>query len=125
MSGVAHHDAVRCALAGIAAVDPVVLVERALTGHTFGPNVSLVAAGKAAGPMARAVADVLGPYLRRGVVVAPGPVTISDAPLVSYRGGHPIPTMEGVRGAEAVYRLVGALAADDVLLCAISGGASA
>lgn len=125
MGGVAQHDAVRCALAGIAAVDPTTLVERALTGHTFGPNVSLVAVGKAAGPMARAVAGILGPYLRRGVVIAPERIDISDAPLVAHRGGHPIPTVEGMRGAESVHRLVSALAADDVLLCAISGGASA
>ena len=101
------------------------LVERALTGHTYGPNVSLVAIGKAAGAMATAVADVLGPYLRRGIVIAPGPVTIADAPIVAYRGGHPIPTSEGIRGAMAVHRLAGSLEADDVLLCAISGGASA
>lgn len=122
---VTHHDAVRCALAGIAAVDPVVLVERALTGHSHGPNVSLVAVGKAAGGMAAAVADMLGPYLRRGIVIAPTAVSLPGAPIVAYCGGHPIPTSEGVRAAEAVHRLVGSLASEDVLLCAISGGASA
>lgn len=120
-----HHDAVRCALAGIAAVDPATLIERALTGHTYGPNVSLVAIGKAAGAMAMAVADMLGPYLRRGIVIAPGAVRIPDAPVVAYRGGHPAPTDEGMRGAMAVHRLAGSLEADDVLLCALSGGASA
>jgi len=92
---VTHHDAVRCALAGIAAVDPVVLVERALTGHSYGPNVSLVAIGKAAPAMAAAVADMLGPYLRRGIVIAPTPVSLPGAPIVAYCGGHPIPTAEG------------------------------
>jgi len=122
---VTHHDAVRCALAGIAAVDPVVLVERALTGHSYGPNVSLVAIGKAAPAMAAAVADMLGPYLRRGIVIAPTPVSLPGAPIVAYCGGHPIPSAEGVRGAQAVHRLAGSLAAEDVLLCALSGGASA
>lgn len=121
---VTHHDAVRCALAGIAAADPAVLMERALTGHTYGPNVSLVAVGKAAGAMAAAAADILGPYLRRGIVIAPTPVSLPGAPVVAYRGGHPVPTTEGVRAAGAVHRLAGSLAAEDVLLCAISGGAS-
>ena len=119
-----RHDAVRCALAGIAAVDPVALVENALTGHAYGPRVSLVAVGKAAGAMASAAADVLGPYLTRGIVIAPGPVSIPGAPIVAYRGGHPTPTSDGVRAAEAIERLAGSLAAEDVLLCAISGGAS-
>lgn len=101
------------------------LMERALTGHTYGPSVSLVAVGKAAGAMAAAAVDVLGPFLRRGVVIAPTPVSLPGAPVVAYVGGHPIPTAESVRAAHAVYRLAGSLAAEDVLLCAISGGASA
>lgn len=75
--------------------------------------------------MASAAADVLGPFLRRGIVIAPSPVSIPGAPIVSYRGGHPIPTEEGVRGAEALVRMVESLVADDVLLCLVSGGASA
>lgn len=121
----ARHDAVRCALAGIAAVDPGALVEGALTGHRFGPSVSLIAVGKAAAPMATAAADVLGPFLRRGIVIAPTQLSIPGAPIVSYRGGHPIPTDEGVHGAEAVVRMIESLLVDDVLLCLISGGASA
>lgn len=121
----ARSDAVRCALAGIAAVDPAALVEHALTGHRFGPRVSLFAAGKAAAAMATAAADMLGPFLRRGIVIAPTPVAIPGAPIVSYRGGHPMPTEEGVRGAQALMRMVDSLVADDVLLCLISGGASA
>ncbi|MGI8510635.1 MAG: glycerate kinase type-2 family protein [Gemmatimonadaceae bacterium] len=120
-----NSDAVSCALAGIAAVDPARLVEEALAGHRFGPRVSLFAAGKAAAAMASAAADVLGPFLRRGVVIAPSSVSIPGAPIVSYRGGHPIPTEEGVRGAESLVRIVESLVADDVLLCLISGGASA
>lgn len=118
-------DAVRCALAGIAAVDPARLVEEALAGHRFGPRVSLFAAGKAAAAMAGAASDVLGPFLRRGIVIAPSPVSIAGAPIVAYRGGHPIPTTQGVRGAESLVRMVESLVADDVLLCLISGGASA
>jgi glycerate-2-kinase len=119
-----RRDAVRCALAGIAAVDPGDLVERALTSHAFGPHVHLVSVGKAARPMAAAAAEVLGPYLRRGIVIAPGPVVIPGAPIVAYRGGHPTPSEEGARAAAAVHRMIGALAPDDVLLCLISGGAS-
>lgn len=121
----ARHDAVRCALAGVAAVNPADLVERALTGHRFGPHVSLLAVGKAAAPMALAAADILGPYLRRGIAIGPATFAIDDAPIMGYRGGHPIPTEEGLRGARALVRMIESLAADDVLLCLISGGASA
>lgn len=112
-------------MAGIRAVDPGAIVERALTDQPLGPGVALFAAGKAAGPMATAAVEVLGPFLRRGVVIAPTPATIPGAPVVAYQGGHPIPNAEGVRGAEAAMRMVNALLADDLLLCLISGGASA
>ncbi len=120
-----RYDAVRCALAGIAAVDPALLVERALTDYRLGPRVSLFAAGKAAASMTAAAVDALGPFLQRGVVIAPSPVSISGAPMVACHGGHPIPTEEGVRGAESLFQMVASLSADDVLLCLISGGASA
>lgn len=120
-------DALRCALAGIAAVDPYELVEHALTAHNFGPNVALVAAGKAAGAMASAAADVLGPYLRRGIVIAPERVVVQGgrAPVVCHAGGHPVPNEAGARAAASVYRLVESLERQETLLCLISGGASA
>lgn len=120
-----HNDAVRCALAAIAAVDPAALVEHALALHRFGPSVSLFAAGKAASAMVTSAVDVLGPYLQRGIVIAPSRVSVPGAPVVGYRGGHPIPTEEGMRGAQALLRMINPLVDDDVLLCLISGGASA
>ena len=96
----------------------------ALTGAPCAPRpVWLIAAGKAAVPMARAAADVLGSRLRGGLVVSPDNTVVS-APLTSMVGEHPQPG----RGSEAAGRRALAASAgvdpDAELLVLLSGGAS-
>ena len=83
-----------------------------------------MAAGKAAPPMASAVARVAGARLRGGLVVAPAAAGV-PAGLEAFEGGHPVPTPGSEaagRRALAVARQVGA---DDGLLVLLSGGESA
>lgn len=123
MSETIRRDAVTCALAGIAAVDPGDLVRRALEQHRVDGDVALVAVGKAAASMGAAALSALPGRVRRGVLISPDPVTI-DGPLDCFVGGHPVPNERGVEGAREIERLVGGLGADDTLLCLVSGGAS-
>lgn len=133
MSVAADSDALRCALAAIAAVDPGALVTRALAEHRLGPRVSLIAVGKAAEQMATAAVEALGDSLLRAIVIAPPRAAgvarenrpESRAAIATYLGGHPIPSEAGMRGASAVLQMARTLGADDVLLCLISGGGSA
>ena len=91
-------------------------------------RVLLVAAGKAAPEMARAAAEILGPYLSEGVVVTkyghssehnlPGNLKIIEA-------GHPIPDANGLSGARLVERLLRSATASGRVLVLLSGGASA
>ncbi len=122
-------DARRILLAAVDAVDAGKLVRDHLSANPglFGElNVWLAAVGKAAAPMAVAASEVLGPTLVSGVVIVPD-YSIPDLPpnLQMFRGGHPIPSEEGFRGARAVRELAAGLGDDDVLLCLVSGGASA
>jgi glycerate 2-kinase len=125
MSEAIRRDAVTCALAGIAAVDPGDLVRSALDRHRVDGDVSLIAVGKAAGSMASAALGVIGPSVRRGVIISPDPVTIDANAIACFVGGHPIPNERGAEGARAVLEVVESLRADETLLCLISGGASA
>jgi glycerate 2-kinase len=125
MSEAIRRDAVTCALAGIAAVDPGDLVRSALEQHPVDGHVSLIAVGKAAGAMASAAVGVIGSSVRRGVVISPDPVAIRVDGMSCFVGGHPIPNERGAQGARAIVEMAGSLRADETLLCLVSGGASA
>ncbi len=125
MSEAIRRDAVTCALAGIAAVDPGDLVRRALAQHRVDGDVSLVSVGKAAGAMASAASGVLGQSVRRGIVISPDPVTIDATAIACFVGGHPIPNGRGAQGARAILGVAESLRPNETLLCLISGGASA
>ncbi|MEO7041521.1 MAG: DUF4147 domain-containing protein [Gemmatimonadaceae bacterium] len=124
MSDNIRRDAVTCALAGIAAVDPGDLVRRALAQRPVEGNITIVAVGKAAGAMASAALEVLGSAVRKGVVISRDPVQLSG-PVDCFIGGHPVPNERGAVGAREIETIAEALTADDTLLCLVSGGASA
>ena len=85
----------------------------------------LLGAGKASAPMAQAVEKICG---RR---IAGGCVVVKDghgAPLryaELRESGHPIPDERGVAAAERIAEIARQAAADDLVICCISGGASA
>jgi hydroxypyruvate reductase len=135
-------DAYQLVEAALAAVDPSAAVARHLyrEGESLvvgdrryslagSRHISLIAAGKAAVPMAIAAAEALGPALDRGIVVTkydhadragelPSSVCVIEA-------GHPVPDENSVRGAQAVADLARAAGEDDLVLFLISGGGSA
>jgi glycerate 2-kinase len=120
---------------GLAAADPAEAVRRSLRvegneisvgGRTFeAGGVSVVAAGKAAGAMARAAEEVLGGRISGGVVVTkddhdPGPEGFE--PVFA---SHPEPDERSVEAARRVQEVAESLGEGDLLLALISGGASA
>jgi glycerate 2-kinase len=120
-------DAMACLLAAIEAVEPSALVSDRLAKISLGRRpVHLAGIGKAAGTMAMGAHALLGKRLSGGALIVPDLVEAPSIPGVEvFRGGHPTPTEEGVRGAEAILRMADGLGKDDVLLCLISGGGSA
>jgi hydroxypyruvate reductase len=115
---------VTCALAGIAAVDPGDLVRGALATQHLDGDITLVAVGKAAGPMAAAAIAALAGTVRQGVVISPELVKLSSARIAGFVGGHPVPNQRGADGAREIARLVRGLRPGETLLCLLSGGAS-
>ena len=89
-------------------------------------RVFLVGVGKAAASMSIAAADILGDRLTRGIVVTKHGHAEKNIPRVELiEAGHPIPDEAGLHGAEVIADLLRDLNARDLLLVAVSGGASA
>jgi hydroxypyruvate reductase len=122
--------------AALAAADPHALVRRSLAvraGVLHAADVrhplrrgrvAVVAAGKAAVPMARAVEGALGRHLSHGIAVS----TAESGDLARVRlltASHPVPDARGLAAAAEVEALARELGEDDLLLVLLSGGASA
>ncbi|MGC4080575.1 MAG: glycerate-2-kinase family protein [Vicinamibacterales bacterium] len=116
-------DLLQIVQAGIRAVDAGRLVETALERLPDSTRpVWLIAAGKAALPMADAASRVLSSRLQGGVVVSPGGVP--PAPLEGVVGEHPQPGPGSEEGGRRALAIAAATPADDELIVLISGGAS-
>ncbi len=125
--------------AAIDAVAPDRLVALALDGAIPGAErmpeiiadaarIYLLAVGKAAPAMASALERSLGAKLCKGVAVIPkGAAATSVAPsgIEFLEASHPIPDPSSVRAARAVLDLAAQAGPGDLLVVAISGGASA
>src|ERR1035438_2808282 len=113
--------------AALAAADPADAVARNLTRRTFARfrHIYVIGAGKAGASMAQAAERVLG---RR---IAAGLINVKDGHLAKLRRielhqcGHPVPDERGVAGAERIAQPAPAAGRDDLVICLISGGASA
>jgi hydroxypyruvate reductase len=88
-------------------------------------RIHVVGAGKASAPMAAAVEDVLGDLVADGVVVAKEGHSVPLRRIAVREAGHPVPDQRGLRATEEVLRVIDASSPHDVILCLLSGGASA
>jgi glycerate 2-kinase len=136
-----RRDAGSIAGAALAAVEPERLVRQALVAADPFPDarsIIVLAAGKAAVPMARAALERLGGLVLRAVIVAPetGAVSAGIAPppgrgagggaaIELYAGGHPEPTEASIRGGRALLGAARAVGPGAAVLGLVSGGASA
>ena len=109
--------------AGIRAVNARELVGGALGAAAIdGPQHLCLAAGKAAAPMALAVAERV--TVRAGLVVSPEPSAVPDG-FELIVGAHPVPTAASEQAGRRALALAESAGPDDTLLVLLSGGASA
>jgi glycerate 2-kinase len=87
----------------------------------------LLAVGKASATMMKAAVDVLKDFPVYGVLVAPkgGELAIFDNRIEVFRTGHPIPDRDGLEASHRVIAVLDKMHEDELLICLISGGASA
>lgn len=133
-----HRQALAVLEAALAAADPAQAVRRTLRREgdlLFVEDrpydlrqfrrILVVGAGKATAPMARAVEDLLADRLTAGTVTVKYGYTAPTALIAVREAGHPIPDEAGVEATQAIVDLLHDTAADDLVLCLISGGGSA
>src|ERR1019366_103308 len=91
-------------------------------------RVFVVSIGKAAHPMAAALEAQLGSSLEGIVASSVEPASLVPASQVRgfryFRGGHPTPTAESIRAAEAILKSLAALDSTSLVIFMISGGGS-
>ncbi|MFN0070172.1 MAG: glycerate kinase [Chloroflexota bacterium] len=124
--------------AGLAAVDPYQAIHRHMSrsgsvltigSHQFDLDhvrrIIAVGAGKAGGPMAQAVEEILGDRLSGGWInVKTG--HLAPTRLVHlHEAGHPIPDEDSILGTRKIVELLRELDSNDLVLGLISGGGSA
>ncbi len=88
-------------------------------------NVYVVGAGKASARMAQAVERLLGKRIRGGVINVKHDDGSRLRRIEVNQGGHPIPDRRGEAGARRIAQMVSDAGPDDLIVCLISGGASA
>jgi glycerate 2-kinase len=133
------HDALRIFGKALAAADAARALERCLRREgnqlrirdfaidlTAHRRIFVISVGKAAVPMARAAERILQDSLTGAVVVTKHGHggTLAEGTVI-VEAGHPVPDAAGEHAARAVKSLAAGLEEQDLLLVAISGGASA
>jgi glycerate 2-kinase len=133
-----RRDAQAIFAAGLTAADPARLIQRCLqvdgqvlrvgerlydlTKHS---DLYLVGAGKATARMALAVEALLGERIAGGIIIVKRGHRIPLRKVEVVEAGHPIPDQTGVNATESIIGLLRRTQKTDLILCLISGGASA
>ncbi len=113
--------------AALSAADPAGAVARHLKRRDFSRfrNIYVVGAGKAGASMAQAAERVLGRRIAAGLLNVKYGYTVKLRRIELNECGHPVPDLNGVAGAERIARIAAGAGKDDLVICLISGGASA
>lgn len=113
--------------AGLAAADPEKAVIRRLERQDFSRyrNIYVIGAGKAGASMAHAVERVLGRRITAGLINVKDGHTCTLRRIELHECGHPVPDARGVAGAARIAEIASSARKGDLVLCLISGGASA
>jgi glycerate 2-kinase len=88
-------------------------------------RIFLLGAGKASAPMAQAVEKICGRRIAAGCVVVKDGHTAPLRYAEIRESGHPVPDERGVAAAQRIAELAAGATGEDLVICCISGGASA
>jgi hydroxypyruvate reductase len=88
-------------------------------------RILVVGAGKASSAMAVAVEQILGDRITSGFLNVKDGHTADLARIRQNECGHPVPDERGVEGAREIAGIVAGANEDDLVVCLVSGGASA
>ncbi|HET8656318.1 MAG TPA: DUF4147 domain-containing protein [Longimicrobiaceae bacterium] len=116
----------RIVRAAVIAADPEAAVRDALQAEPGADGrVWIVGAGKAACAMGLGAAAALGERVAGGVLVTVDGAARPVPGLEVWEAAHPLPDARGLAAAAETMRLLHGAGGDDLVLCLLSGGASA
>lgn len=136
-------EAVQCFMASLNPVNPYEAVKRfvkiegsrLIAGSEERPAIELnpnefsrifvVGGGKATAPMARAMEDILGDRISKGVIVVKYGFTDKLSYTEIIEADHPLPDRNGVSGTKKILELIEGAEEGDLVFSLISGGGSA
>lgn len=88
-------------------------------------RILVIGAGKASAAMAAGLQDVLGGRIAEGIVVTKYGHAMDTARIRVLEAGHPIPDKASLAAGAAIFQLAERAAEGDLVICLVSGGASA
>ena len=88
-------------------------------------RIFLIGAGKGTAPMAKALEDILGERLTKGLIIVKYGHGIPLEKTQILEADHPIPDDAGLRATKELLRQAQECTKEDLILCAFSGGGSA
>jgi glycerate 2-kinase len=126
MAASLRRQALRIFRAALKAADPYQAVLRHLR---IDPepyrNIFVIGAGKASAQMARAIERLLGTRISGGLISVKDGHGAKLRRIEIHECGHPVPDARGVAGARRIAQIASEAGPDDLVICLISGGASA
>jgi glycerate 2-kinase len=113
--------------AAVAAANPGAVVKQRLQRLDVSRyrHIYIVGAGKAGASMAAAAEQVLGNRITQGLVNVKYGHVAKLKRIELQQCGHPVPDQQGVAGAKRIADIAERAGRDDLVVCLISGGASA
>ena len=115
-------------LEGVRAVDPYLAVKNALKEMDIRfedyESIYVVGAGKGTAPMAKAVEEVLGDRIKKGVINVKYGFSERLRYIEVIEAGHPIPDENGLLGTKKILRILEDAGENDLIISLISGGGS-
>ena len=131
-------DARQIFFAGLAAADPVQAICRhvrrdrnilEVSGRSYDlasyRKLYVIGAGKGAAKMAAAIRTLTGDVISEGIVIVKYGYLTPVPKITVIEAGHPIPDVNGLDASAMLTDLLGKTTRDDLVICLISGGASA
>lgn len=88
-------------------------------------RIFVVGAGKATAAMAKAVEDILGHRIHKGIICVKYGYTRNLGVIKTIEADHPLPDENSIAGARQIKELLEGTRADDLVISLISGGGSA
>ncbi len=102
--------------------DTLTIKDQSFDLKRFG-SIYVIGFGKASGPAALTLEQILGPRIKDGVVIGLKPVNCQY--VKSFVGTHPLPSKQNLEAGKSILSLAQKLKPEDLVIVLVSGGGSA